>query len=193
MPDKPPRRSPTPEQLEAARNKRVRDVVAPGLDVLFCGINPGLWSGAVGHHFAHPGNRFWKVLYRAGFTPELLQPRQERLLLEFGVGITNLVARTTSAASELSAQELRAGARALARKVARLRPSVIAFTGVTAYRTALSKPGAQLGQQENTIAGVPVWVLPNPSGLQAHYQMEDMVKSFAAVRASLPDHGEARA
>lgn len=182
---------PTREQLEGAAGRTVPDVIGPGLKVLFCGINPGLWSGAVGHHFAHPGNRFWKALHAAGFTDERLRPEDERLLLAAGVGITNIVDVTTRTAAELDVTQLREGARALEAKVAAYRPKTVAFLGLGAYRTAFARPRAGLGVQAETLAGVPVRVLPNPSGLQAHYPFERLVEELAALRGSCehPDHG----
>ena len=177
---------PAPEDLDAAvaRGARVPDVVGHGLCVLFCGINPGRWSGAVGHHFAHPGNRFWRALHQAGFTEELLGPFTERRLLDDRLGITNLVQRTTASAAELSAAELRAGAARLERKVRRLRPASVAFLGLGAYRVAYRRR-ASPGPQPETVAGVPVWVLPNPSGLQARYGLDDLVAQLRALRAAV--------
>jgi TDG/mug DNA glycosylase family protein len=173
---------PTKEQLAAAVNKRVPDVIAPDLSVLFCGINPGLYSGAVGHHFARPGNRFWKVLHRAGFTDRELSPYDERDLLDFGLGITNLVDRTTASASDLMPDELRRGARRLERKARRYRPAIVAFAGMGAYRAAFTRPRAGLGRQPEALAGSVVWLLPNPSGAQAAYQLDDLVSAFRALR-----------
>jgi TDG/mug DNA glycosylase family protein len=173
---------PTPAQLTAARGRRVPDVLCPGLRLLFVGINPGLYSAAVGHHFARPGNRFWPALHAAGLTPRRLTAADERELLALGYGITNVVARATAAADELSDDELRAGARALARKVRRHRPGAVAFLGVAAARTALGRPGAAVGRQPEPWAGVPVWVLPNPSGLNAHYRLADLARLYASLR-----------
>lgn len=161
----------------------VPDVVAPGLDVLFCGINPGRWSGALGHHFAHPGNRFWKALHLAGYTDRLLTPAEDRLLLDANLGITNLVVRTTAKAAELSPGELRRGAEALVRKVERLQPGAVAFLGLGAYRTAFGVR-ASPGRQATGIANAIVWVLPNPSGLQAHYSLQDLVAELVALRGA---------
>lgn len=158
------------------------DVVAADLDVLFCGINPGLWSGAVGHHFARPGNRFWTVLVASGFVPRLLAPAEERRLLDYGLGTTNLVARSTAAASSLSAEELRAGAAVLERKVARYRPRCVAVLGVGAYRAAFRHAKATLGEQASAIGATRTWVLPNPSGAQARYQLPDLVRLFGELR-----------
>jgi TDG/mug DNA glycosylase family protein len=160
----------------------VPDVAAEGLRVLFCGINPGLMSAATGHHFARPGNRFWPVLHSAGFTPRLLRPDEERELLSYGLGITNVVQRASARADELSAEEYREGGRALERKVSRLRPRWLAVVGVTAYRTAFGDRSARVGPQERRIGGTRVWVLPNPSGLNANYQLPDLVKLFRDVQ-----------
>src|SRR5436305_8142238 len=142
---------PTKAEIAAAAGRTVPDVIAPNLRVLFCGINPGLYSGAVGHHFARPGNRFWPTLHAAGFTKQVLSPFEERDLLDAGYGITNIVPRATAAAGELSADELVAGARRLRAKVRRYRPAYIAFLGITAYRTAFRRPQATLGRQEARI------------------------------------------
>jgi TDG/mug DNA glycosylase family protein len=159
--------------------------VAEGLDVLFCGINPGLYSGATGHHFARPGNRFWPTLHQAGFTPRQLRPDEERELLRLGIGITNIVTRTTATAAELTTDELRAGARRLEALVRRHRPRSVAALGVTAYRTAFGRPKAQVGPQPERLAGSVLWVLPNPSGLNAHYQLPALVEVFAELRQAL--------
>ncbi|WP_420000247.1 G/U mismatch-specific DNA glycosylase [Streptomyces boninensis] len=172
----------TAEELEAARERLVDDVVAPGLRVLFCGINPGLMTAATGHHFARPGNRFWPVLHRSGFTPRLLRPDEQRELLSYGLGITNVVARATARADELSDEEYREGGRLLAEKVARLRPRVLAVVGVTAYRIAFGERKAAIGPQERRIGGARVWVLPNPSGLNAHWTPAAMAEEFARLR-----------
>ena len=169
---------PTRADLLAAQDKTVRDVIAPGLRVLFCGINPGLYSGATGHHFARPGNRFWPTLHQAGFTPRLLDPSEERELLALGYGITNLVPRATATADELRPEELIAGRQRLAGKVKRYQPQVVAVLGIGAYRTALAQIAAALGQQPERLAVATLWVLPNPSGLNAHYQLADLVEHF---------------
>jgi TDG/mug DNA glycosylase family protein len=163
----------------------VPDVLEPGLDVVFCGINPGLWSAAVGHHFARPGNRFWKVLHAAGFTEELLSPSDERRLLQRGVGVTNLVSRATASAAELDRDELRRGGRNLARKVRRLRPTVVAFLGLAAYRSAFDRPGAAVGEQADRLGDARLWLLPNPSGAQAYYQHDEMVSALRALRNAI--------
>ncbi|WP_394813675.1 G/U mismatch-specific DNA glycosylase [Streptomyces hazeniae] len=160
------------------------DVVAEGLRVLFCGINPGLWSAATGHHFARPGNRFWPVLHRSGFTPRQLAPHEERELLEHGLGITNVVARASARADELSREEYETGGRALERRVARWRPAWLAVVGVTAYRAAFGERQAGVGPQERTMGGTRIWVLPNPSGLNAHWQPAAMAEEFGRLRAA---------
>jgi TDG/mug DNA glycosylase family protein len=158
-------------------------VIAPGLRVLFCGINPGLYSGAVGHHFARPGNRFWPVLQRAGFTDRVLTPFEERELLEAGLGITNLVNRTTPKASDLDAAELRRGAAALRRKGARYGPRIVAVLGVSAFRVAFGRPHATLGRQSERLGSSALWVLPNPSGLNAHYELPQLTDAYAELRS----------
>ncbi len=158
------------------------DVVAPSLRVLFVGINPGLYSAAVGHHFARPGNRFWPALHAAGFTPRRFAPAEERELLRYGYGITNIVARATAAASELSAEELRRGGRRLGLKLRRLRPRIVAVLGISAYRRAFAAPRATLGAQALRLAAARVWVLPNPSGANAHYRPAELAGLFRALR-----------
>lgn len=179
----PPR--PTKAELEAARDRTVPDVLADGLSVVFVGINPGLWSAATGHHFARPGNRFWKALHLSGFTDRVLLPSEEASLLDVGLGVTNLVARATATADQLAAEEIRAGARGLAGKLRQLRPRAVAILGVTAYRTAFDLPKAAIGEQDASIAGARTWVLPNPSGLNAHYQVDDLAELFAELRRAL--------
>lgn len=180
---------PTRAELLAAQNKTVRDVIAPGLRVLFCGINPGLYSGATGHHFARPGNRFWPTLHQAGFTPRLLHPSEERELLTYGYGITNLVARATATAEELAAEELVAGQQQLKTKVKRYQPRIVAVLGISAYRTAFGQKSVTLGRQTGQLGNAVVWVLPNPSGLNAHYQLADLADHFRALRLAV-EHDE---
>jgi TDG/mug DNA glycosylase family protein len=176
---------PGKQEIAAARGKRVPDILAPNLRVLFCGINPSLYSAAVGHHFGRPGNRFWPALHAGGFTEHLLSPFQDGDLLHQGYGITNIVERATAAADELADDELQAGARRLTRKLRRFRPAFIAFLGITAYRIAYGRPRAKLGRQEHTIARSGVWVLPNPSGLNAHHQLDDLARLFAELRRAI--------
>jgi double-stranded uracil-DNA glycosylase len=175
-------RRPTKADLLAAKGKSIPDVIAPGLRVLFCGINPGLYSGATGHHFARPGNRFWPALYAAGFTERLLAPYEEQELLPHGYGITNVVNRATATAAELSAAELLAGGQRLLATAQRYRPRCIAVLGVTAYRAAFGRPKAGFGRQDERIAEAIVWVLPNPSGLNAHYTPADLARVFGEFR-----------
>ena len=178
-------RRPTQQQLQDARGRTIRDVMAPNLGVLFVSINPGLYSGAVGKHFARPGNRFWKTLHRSGFTHRELSPFEQARLLDHGIGITNLVARTTASAAELTPDELTEGGRALARKVKRYRPRVVAVLGIGAYRTAFERPRATMGAQPETIESARVWVLPNPSGLNANYQLPELADWFRRLRKDL--------
>jgi TDG/mug DNA glycosylase family protein len=155
--------------------------------VLFCGINPGLYSGAVGHHFARPGNRFWPALHLAGFTPRQLSPFEERELLPLGYGITNLAQRATAVADELTSGELLAGRQRLEDRVRRFRPRMVAVLGIGAYRTAFARPDAVLGRQEEGLEGSGLWVLPNPSGLNAHYQLDDLARLFRELRQAAED------
>lgn len=158
------------------------DLIAPGLRVLFCGINPSLYSAAVGHHFARPGNRFWPALHAAGLTPRRLLPAEERELLALGMGVTNIVPHATASADELDTAQLAAGGEALVAKVRRFRPAVVAVLGLGAYRSAFRRPRAVMGPQAEDLAGVALWVLPNPSGLNAHYQVNDLARCYAALR-----------
>ena len=176
---------PSTQQIESAYGARVSDVIDEDLRVLFCGINPSLYSGAVGHHFARPGNRFWKALHGAGFTDRLLWPFEEQELIGYGLGVTNLVRRATRAADELTVEELRRGAKRLSRTVCRYRPAFVALLGVAAFRTAFSRPAAEVGPRPETICGSRVWLLPNPSGLNAHYQLPELVKEFADLRTEI--------
>jgi TDG/mug DNA glycosylase family protein len=178
---------PTRAQLLSADGKTVPDLIGPGLKVLFCGINPGLYSGAVGHHFARPGNRFWPALHAGGFTDRLLSPFEERELLARGHGITNFVDRATAAADELSNEELMAGAKRVATKVCRYEPRVLAVLGVGAYRTGFGRKGAGVGPQPETIGQTRLWVLPNPSGLNAHYHARGLAKLFEALRLAVDE------
>lgn len=175
-------RRPSPDDLREAVDRTIRDVVAADLDVLFCGINPGLWSGATGHHFARPGNRFWPTLHAAGFTPRQLAPHEERELLPLGLGITNVVRRTTATADQLAPEELKAGGRRLVRLVRRRRPRMLAVLGIGAYRTAFARPKASPGLQEETLGETRLWVLPNPSGLNANYQRDALARLFGELR-----------
>jgi TDG/mug DNA glycosylase family protein len=178
---------PSRAALEAAEGREVPDLIAPGLRLLFCGINPSLYSAVVGHHFARPGNRFWPTLEGAGFTERLLRPSEERELLERGIGITNVFPRASASADSLSRDEYRFGEARLRRKLTRYRPQVIAFLGLGAYRIVAGEPNAAVGRQPRTFAGVSAWALPNPSGLNAHYQLPELIECYRALaRAVLP-------
>lgn len=173
---------PTREEILAAADRTVPDVIAPGLKVLFCGINPGLYTAAVGHHFARPGNRFWPALHASGFTPRLLAPHEERELLALGCGITNVVDRASAEAADLSRAELAEGGRKLEAKVQRYAPRVLAILGIGAYRSAFARPKAVMGLQGETIGPTRLWILPNPSGLNANYQPADLARLFRELR-----------
>ena len=175
---------PTKDQLAAAHNAIIPDVIAPGLDVLFCGINPGLYSGALGQHFARPGNRFWPALHAGGFTPRRYAPSEQEKLLELKLGVTNVVARTTARADELTGDELREGGKLLVAKVLEYRPRWLAVVGITAYRTAFGFPKAHVGPQDHRIGDTRVWVLPNPSGLNAHWTPAGLAEEFRRLRAA---------
>jgi TDG/mug DNA glycosylase family protein len=178
-----PPAKPTKGELAAAVHKTVPDLIAPDLQILFCGINPGLYTAAIGHHFGRPGNRFWPALHGAGFTPRLLQPWEEQELLGFGYGITNMVPRTTATAAELAPEEYVEGGKRLAGLVTRYAPRVVAFLGIGAYRTAFGRPKAHLGLQTETIGTTALWVLPSPSGLNANHQLADQVALLQELRA----------
>jgi TDG/mug DNA glycosylase family protein len=178
---------PTKQQLLGAADKTVRDVIAPDLRVLFCGINPGLYTAAVGHHFARPGNRFWPALHAAGFTERVLSPFDERELLKSGYGITNVVARATATADLLTKDEILAGGERLRAKVLRYRPRVLAVLGMGAYRTAFNQPKAVVGPQEHLLGATRLWVLPNPSGLNANYQAADLARLFRELKEATDD------
>ena len=178
-------RKPTPAELAAAEGATIPDLVAPGIRLLLCGINPGLYSAAIGCHFGRPGNRFWPALHAGGLTPRVLAPWEGDELLALGIGITNLVDRATARAEELSAEELRAGLRRLRAKVRRLAPEIVAVLGIGAYRAAFAQPRAELGPQTETIGAARLWVLPNPSGLNAHFQINALGAKFAELRAAL--------
>jgi double-stranded uracil-DNA glycosylase len=176
---------PTREQILAAESRTVRDVIAPNLRVLFCGINPGLYTAAVGHHFARPGNRFWKALRDAGFTDRLLSPFEERELLKAGYGVTNIVPRATATADLLTKEEIIEGGKRLRSKVRRYGPRVLAILGLRAYRLAFNQPAATVGRQKFRIGDTIVWVLPNPSGLNANYQQKDLEHLFRELKAEV--------
>ncbi len=176
---------PTRDELQAAYGKAIPDLIVPGLDVLFVGINPSLWSGAVGLHFARPGNRFWLALHAAGFTDRVLSPSEGRELLKRKIGVTNLVNRATASADELELADYQGGGRRIAAKVRRYRPKIVAFVGMGAYRVAFGRPRARGGRQEERLAGADIWVLPNPSGRTAGYQMPALARAFRELRRSL--------
>ncbi len=172
---------PTKEQIASAYDKHIADVIVSGLEILFSGINPSLYSAAVGHHFARPGNRFWPALHEAGLTQTLVSPFDDQALIEEGLGITNVVARATARADELTSEDYLAGARRLKSKIRRYQPRKVAVLGVTAYRAAFREPNAQIGLQPKDLQGVQLWVLPNPSGLNAHYQLADLAKLYGQL------------
>jgi TDG/mug DNA glycosylase family protein len=176
------RSAPTRAELEAARDRVISDVTAPGLRVLFCGINPGLWSAARDQHFARPGNRFWPALHRSGFVPEPLGPDRQAELLRHGLGITNVVARATARADELTPGEFVSGGHLLEAKVRQLAPAWLAMVGIGAYRSAFGRPKAVMGRQDHRIGDTSVWVLPNPSGLNAHFNAATLADAFAQLR-----------
>lgn len=183
------------QELAAARGRTIPDVLPgpadPPLRVLFSGINPGLLSAATGYHFARPGNRFWPALHGSGFTPRLLRPDQQDELARLGLGVTNVVPRATARADELSADELRAGGRRLHERVLAIGPEWLAVLGVTAYRAAFGRPRAAIGPQDERVGDTRIWVLPNPSGLNAHYQLLDLVAEFTRLRAAHPTRATA--
>lgn len=177
--------TPSHGALEAAREGVLPDVLADDLDVLFVGINPSLYSAAVGHHFARPGNRFWPALHGAGLTPRLLHASEDHLLPTWGGGLTNLAARPTAKASELSTDELRAGGVILEEAVLRHRPRAVAIVGVTAYRQAFARPRSKIGRQDGSLGGAALWVLPNPSGLNAHFQLPALADLYGQMLADI--------
>ena len=178
-------KKPTKEDLRDAVNRTTEDLIDYNLKVLFCGINPGIYSGATGFHFAKPGNRFWKVLHLSGFTNRQLLPSEEQELLKLGFGITSFVKRTTARADELSNEEIIVGGKSLLKKIEKYKPQNLAVLGIGAYRTAFQKPKVKIGLQNEKIGSANVWLLPNPSGLNAHYQLNDFVGLFGALRNSI--------
>ena len=174
-------RKPTPAEVAAAAGGTIPDLIGPDLRVLFAGINPSRYSAATGLHFARPGNRFWPVLHASGFTDRLLHPSEQFVLPAAGLGITNVVARATARADELSRAELVEGGAKLAALAGQWRPRYVAVLGVTAYRAAFARPRATIGPQPERLGGVPVWVLPNPSGLNAHFQLTQLAEHFASL------------
>jgi TDG/mug DNA glycosylase family protein len=176
---------PTKADLLAAVNKTIPDLIKPGLAVLFCGINPGLYSAAIGHHFGRPGNRFWPTLHASGFTPRLFSPYEEHLMLDLGFGITNVVERATASADQLESHEFVAGGKRLRARVKKYAPRFLAVLGIGAFRTAFDKPKATLGLQDETLGETRLWVLPSPSGLNAHYQPADLAIVFRELRDAI--------
>lgn len=178
-------RVPTKEEILNASNKTVPDIIDYSLKVLFCGINPGLYTAAVGYHYGRPGNRFWKALYLSGFTPRLFKPSDCFDALKFGFGLTNVVPRATKSEAELTKQEFIEGGKMLMEKVKKYKPKWLAVVGIGAYRLAFNKPGAGVGEQEEKIGGTGIWVLPSPSGLNANYNLENLAELFAQFKKRL--------
>jgi double-stranded uracil-DNA glycosylase len=176
---------PTHQQLLAARARLVPDILAPDLQVLFCGINPGLYSAATGHHFARPGNRFWPALHASGFTPRLFTPGEDSQLPSLGLGITNVVHRASASADELTGDEFVRGGEQIAKTVLQYRPEWLAVLGIGAYKQAFGVRQANIGPQDKTIGATKIWLLPNPSGLNAHYSSAQFAEAFAALRRAL--------
>lgn len=176
---------PSKAELAACVNKRVADLIAPNLKILFCGINPGLYSAYTGYHFARPGNRFWPTLHKAGFTPCQLAPAEEQELLEYGYGITSLVARATASAAELGREEFLEGAQILREKAIQWRPQVVAILGISVYRAGFGKRHAEIGLQQESLGPARLWVLPNPSGLNAHYSSTTLAQVYAELRQAV--------
>jgi len=176
---------PSKEDLRDAVNRTTEDLIDYNLKVLFCGINPGIWSGATGFHFAKPGNRFWKALHLGGFTSRLLHPSEEHELLENGYGITSFCKRTTARADELSNEEIIEGGKNLVKKIEKFKPQMLAVLGIGIYQTAFNQPKGKLGLQDAKIGDTRIWLLPNPSGLNAHYQLNDLAKLFNELRQAL--------
>ncbi|MCA1625119.1 MAG: G/U mismatch-specific DNA glycosylase [Acidobacteria bacterium] len=172
---------PTKEDLRDATRRTTEDLIDYNLKVLFCGINPGIWSGATGFHFAKPGNRFWKALHLGGFSNRVLHPSEEHELLENGYGITSFCKRTTATAAELSNEEIIEGGKSLVKKIKKYKPQFLAVLGIGAFRTAFNQPKAKLGLQEEKLGATRIWLLPNPSGLNAHYQLNDLAKLFGEL------------
>ncbi len=174
--------------LEAARLRTLPDVLPPegaAFDVLFCGINPGLYSAATGWHFARPGNRFWPALHAAGFTPRLLAASGQQEITRYGLGITNVAPRPTAQAAELTAGELRDGGARLAGLAERRKPRFLAIAGVSAYRTAFARPRAVVGRQDDLIGPARLWILPNPSGLNASWTLPRLTEAFRELREAV--------
>ncbi|MSR32987.1 MAG: G/U mismatch-specific DNA glycosylase [Gemmataceae bacterium] len=176
---------PTAADLDKAKDQGLADLLQRGLKVLFCGINPGLYTAAIGKHFGRPGNRFWPALHAGGFTPRLFSPFEQRWLLPLGYGLTNLVNRATTRADEVTAEELTQGAAILRTKVKRFQPAWVAVLGLTSFRLAFARPRAKTGPQEENLASARLWVLPNPSGLNAHFTPRQLADLFQQLRYSV--------
>jgi double-stranded uracil-DNA glycosylase len=181
----PGRKTPTRAELLALTGTVIPDLIAPNLRLLLCGINPGLYTAYTGHHFARPGNRFWPVLYKSGFTDRLLSPSEGDQLLAQGIGISGLVRRATATADELTTEELIAGGKELVAKIEHYKPRTVAILGITAYRTAFNRPKAQMGRQPEPLGDAPLWLLPNPSGLNAHYTLNTLADLFRKFRMEI--------
>jgi len=176
---------PSKEDLRDATNRTTEDLIDYNIKVLFCGINPGIWSGATGFHFAKPGNRFWKALHFGGFSDRVLHPSEEHELLENGYGITSFCKRTTARADELSNEEIVQGGKNLVKKIEKFKPQMLAVLGIGVYRTAFNQSKAKLGLQDTKIGNTRIWLLPNPSGLNAHYQINDLAKLFGELKQAV--------
>lgn len=179
---------PTAQQIRDAAGCTLHDTIAPHLRVLFCGINPGLYTAAIGHHFGRPGNRFWPAMHMGGFTPRQYSPFEEELLLDLGLGITNIVNYATCRADELTNEQLHEGAKILEKKIQRYKPAFAAVVGLGAYRVAFQEPKAKLGLRERTIGPTKLWVLPNPSGLNAHYSPKKFGEVFGDLKRAVDEH-----
>lgn len=177
----------TRAELESFRGATLPDLLGDTVRLLFVGINPGLWTAAVQAHFGRRGNRFYPALYRAGIVDRLIDASNgfteadRKHLVERGIGITNLVAGATARADEIDTAELVAGSRSLERRVSAVRPDVVAILGITAYRTAFARPRATAGRQAEDLGGAQLWVVPNPSGLNAHARLDDLAKAYREV------------
>ncbi|RYX86686.1 G/U mismatch-specific DNA glycosylase [bacterium] len=180
-------KKPTPDELAAAAGQTMADILAPDLRVVFCGINPSVYSVVVGHHFARPGNRFWPTLHASGFTPRRFSPDEDGKLIELGLGITNVAEPSSTAAADLSNEQIKEGGKILRAKIEKFEPKVLAVLGITAYRLAFDEPKAKMGLQEKTVGNTRIWVLPNPSGLNAHYHLPQLAELFKELREWVED------
>jgi double-stranded uracil-DNA glycosylase len=184
---------PSRADLAGAYDATIPDLGGPGLAVLLVGINPSLYSGWTGRHFARPGNRLWRTLHEAGFTDRRLDPADTDAIEAAGLGITNLVARATARADELTDAEIRAGIEPLRRLVSAWAPRYLAFLGISTYRVAFGERQARVGRQPGTLGGAGIWVLPNPSGLNASYQQPALTAAYAELRAAVGGAGAGHA